>query len=566
MRIALAQLHPRVGDVDGNAAALLDAYREAVEGGADLVVAGELAITGYPPDDLLLKPAFVRANEAALQRLAADIGDAPLFVGFVEDLTGADPDGWRSVASAADEGPLLADAAAVLRDRRVEAVYRKQRLPDYGVFDEARYFVAGTRPLVVEVCHTLVGVTVCEDLWGTGGPVDEAAAHGARLVVNLNASPYSRGKRADRERWARHHAAAGRTWIAYCNEVGGQDEVVFDGDSFVMSPDGEVVGRGPQFIPAVTLVDVPLGGGEAVGQVGGPPAERLDPVAEVWGALVLGTRDYARGNGFASALVGVSGGIDSALVAAIAVDALGAEAVTGVAMPSPHSSQGSLDDARALADDLGIAYLELPIGGVMEAFDAVLAEPWGDADAGLARENLQSRIRGTLLMALSNARGDIVLATGNKSEYAVGYSTLYGDMAGGFAVLKDVPKTLVWELARWRNAQGDGERIPPASITKAPSAELRPDQLDTDSLLPYDVLDPILEAAVEDHRSVADLLAEGFDEAQVREVLRMVDRAEYKRRQAAPGVKITERAFGRDRRMPITQSWTDEARPVPSAH
>jgi len=566
VRIALAQLDPRVGDVDGNAADLAEAYREAIAQGADLVVAGELAIPGYPPDDLLLKPAFVRANEAALHRLAGQVGRVPFVVGFVEHLAGADPGAWRAVTSEADDGPRLANAAAVLRDARVEAVYRKQRLPDYGVFDEARYFVAGTRPLVVEACGVLVGVTVCEDLWGAGGPVDQAVAHGARLIVNLNASPYTRGKRADRERWARHHATTGGLWVAYCNEVGGQDEVVFDGDSFVLAPDGEVVGRGPQFEPAVTLVDVPLGGTDACGQVGGPPAARLDPLGEVWQALVLGTRDYVRDNGFRAALVGISGGIDSALVAAIAVDALGADAVTGVAMPSPHSSPGSLRDAQALAGSLGIAYLELPIGGVMDAFGAALAEPFATQDAALARENLQSRIRGTLLMALSNARGDIVFATGNKSEYAVGYSTLYGDMAGGFAVIKDVPKTLVWELARWRNAQGDGQRIPEASITKPPSAELRPDQLDTDSLLPYDVLDPIIEAAVEANRSVDELVAEGFDAGEVREVFRMVDRAEYKRRQAAPGVKITERAFGRDRRMPITQAWTDEPRPVPAAH
>jgi NAD+ synthase (glutamine-hydrolysing) len=459
------------------------------------------------------------------------------------------------VASEASGHPPVANSAAVLRRGGIEAAYRKQRLPNYGVFDEARYFHAGVDPVVVDVGGVKVGVTICEDMWGAGGPLQEAAAHGAELILNLNASPYSRGKGRVREEWAALHAREGGMWVAYAAQFGGQDELVFDGDSFVVDPGGQVVARAAQFREDLLLVDLPVGGdeGEPLPQ---PSEPRLDPVGEVYAAVVLGTRDYVRKNGFRAALLGVSGGIDSALTAAIAVDALGAEAVTGVAMPSPYSSAHSLADAKALAANLGIAYLELPISPIMEAFRAVLAEPFSGTPEGVAEENIQSRIRGTLLMALSNKRGDIVLATGNKSEYAVGYSTLYGDMAGGFALLKDVPKTLVYDLARWRNAQGDGELIPPSSLEKPPSAELRHGQRDTDSLLPYEVLDPILEAIVEQDRSIGEIVAAGYDEAAVREVFRLVDRAEYKRRQAAPGVKITTRAFGRDRRLPITQSWS----------
>jgi NAD+ synthase (glutamine-hydrolysing) len=555
VRVALVQLDLMVGDLDGNVAKLRAAYRDALARGAELVCATELAITGYPPEDLLLKPAFLAAGEAALAALAREVGDVPYVVGFVERLEDADPDRWRPVASEASGHPPIANAAAVLRAGRAEGVYRKQRLPNYGVFDEARYFQAGTEPLVVEVRGVAVGVTICEDMWGDGGPLQDAAAQGAEVLLNLNASPYSRGKGKVREGWAALHARKGGMWVAYAAQVGGQDELVFDGDSFVVNPAGEVVARAAQFREDLLVVDLPVGGdaGESLPK---PSEPRLDPVAEVYAAVVLGTRDYVRKNGFRSAILGVSGGIDSALTAVIAVDALGADAVTGVAMPSPYSSAHSLSDAKTLAANLGITYLELPISPIMDAFRAVLAEPFTGTDEGVAEENIQSRIRGNLLMALSNKRGDIVLATGNKSEYAVGYSTLYGDMAGGFALLKDVPKTLVYELARWRNTQGDGELIPQSSLEKPPSAELRHGQRDTDSLLPYEVLDPILEAAVEQDRSIAEVVADGYDEADVREVFRLVDRAEYKRRQAAPGVKITPRAFGRDRRLPITQAWS----------
>ncbi len=554
MRLALLQLDPLVGDLDGNVADLRAGYADAVSSGAGLVSAAELAIPGYPPEDLVLKRAFVEENERALAQLAETVGEVPLIVGFVERLSYVGDESWRPVASEASGYPPIANAAAVLRRGRVEAIYRKHRLPNYGVFDEARYFHAGTRTVVVDVEGVTVGVTICEDMWGEGGPLDATAERGAELILNINASPYRRGVRHDRERWARHHAVGGGVWLAYAAQVGGQDEVVFDGDSFVMAPTGEIVARATQFAPDRLLVDLPLGGspGEQLPQ---PFPPRLEEVAEVYAALVLGTRDYARRNGFSTALIGISGGVDSALTAVIAADARGADRVTGVAMPSPYSSPGSLSDAKALAANLGIGYVELPIGGAMEAFRAVLAEPFAGTAEGIAEENIQPRIRGTLLMALSNKRGDIVLSTGNKSEYAVGYATLYGDMAGGFAPVKDVPKTLVWQLARWRNAQGDGGLIPQTTVDKPPSAELRPNQRDTDSLPPYDVLDPILEALVEQDRSVADLVADGYDETQVRALIRLVDRAEYKRRQSSPGVKISQRAFGKDRRMPITQAW-----------
>ena len=554
MRLALAQLNPIVGDLGGNAEALRSAYEQAVAAGADIVCASELALTGYPPEDLVLKRAFVEATGKALHDLAGATGPAALVVGFVEDLGGSPAESWRPVTSEAGRYPPLADSAAVLRGGRVEAIYRKQRLPNYGVFDEARYFMAGAGPpVVVEVAGARVGVTICEDMWGECGPVDEVASRGAQVVLNLNASPYSRGKRAEREYWAGTHARASGVWIVYAHQVGGQDEIVFDGDSFVMAPDGAVVARAAQFEPDLLVVDLPAGRHAPERARAPVPAERLDPVAEVYAALVLGTRDYVRKNGFAGALVGLSGGVDSSLVATIAADALGADRVTGVLMPSPYSSRASVTDARKLAANLGICSQTLPIDAVMRAFNETLAAPFAGTAPGVAEENIQPRIRSTLLMALSNKFGNIVLATGNKSEFAVGYATLYGDMAGGFAVIKDVPKTLVYQLCRHRNQAGSA--VPQEVLDKAPSAELRPDQLDTDSLPPYDILDPIIEAYVEHDRSIADIVADGFDAQTVRYVARLVDRAEYKRRQAPPGVKITARAFGKDRRLPITHSW-----------
>ncbi len=567
MRLAMLQLAPLVGDVRGNAQLVADGYREAVAAGAGLVQATELALSGYPPEDLVYKPAFVAAVEAALGRLAQDVGDVPLVVGFVEDVGGTEPTTWRPVASDASPAPKLGNSAAVLRNGQVAGVYRKQRLPNYGVFDEARYFVSGHVPLVFDVGGVTVGVTICEDLWGPGGPLEASAAAGARLILNLNASPFRRGVARERERWAAHHTTATGAWLAYCNQACGQDELVFDGDSFVMAPDGTVVGRGAEFGRDLVVVDLPLGS-DASGprQLAGDASERLPEAGEIYGALVTGTRDYVLRNGFHGALIGLSGGIDSALVAAIAADALGPSAVQGVAMPSPHSSDHSLADAQQLAKALGIGYQVIPIGDVMAAYDRALSDAFEGTAPGVAEENIQSRIRGNLLMALSNKHGDIVLATGNKSEYAVGYATLYGDMAGGFAVIKDVPKTLVYELARWRNAATGlpyavdtavlGPVIPASTLTKPPSAELRPGQEDTDTLPPYDVLDPILEAYVEQDDSVEEIAGAGYDLETVRAVTRLVDRAEYKRRQSAPGVKITLRAFGKDRRLPITQAWT----------
>lgn len=551
MRIALVQLDPVVGGLDQNVAGLCAAYEQAVAAGAQLVVAGELAVPGYPPEDLLRKRAFVTANERALGQLAAAVGRVPLVAGFVQRLASVDPALWRPVSSMAGGLEPLANAAAVLRDGTLAATYRKQRLPNYGVFDEARYFAAGTGACVVEVDGVLVGVTVCEDMWGDGGPVQAASAAGAQLVLNLNASPYSRSKRAEREHWARHHARAGEVWIAYAHQVGGQDELVFDGDSFVTGPDGEVVARAAQFATDLLVVDLPIGPDAPPSVVASEPVPRLDPLAEVYAALVLGTRDYVRDNGFDHAVVGLSGGIDSALVAVIAADALGADAVTCVLMPSPWSSPGSVSDAVALVETLGARQVQLPIAGPMRAFDDALAEPFRGTEPGLAEENLQSRIRGTLLMALSNKTGAIVLATGNKSEYAVGYSTLYGDMAGGFAVIKDVPKTLVYRLVAHRAHRDPEDPVPEEIVTRPPTAELREEQRDDDSLPPYDILDPILEGYVEDDLGRDALIALGLPEADVDTVIRLVDLAEYKRRQMPPGIKISPRAFGRDRRLPI---------------
>jgi NAD+ synthase (glutamine-hydrolysing) len=559
MRLALAQLSPLVGAVARNALEIRQAYEAGNRAGADVVVTGELALTGYPPEDLVLKPAFLDAVEEALVALAAGTGQVPLVIGFVErlrdDVDGIAEQDWRPVSASAPDYPPLANAAAVCRNGRVEAVYRKQRLPNYGVFDEVRYFRAGTQAVVFDAGEAKVGVTVCEDLWGEGGPLQQACGAGARLVVNLNASPYHRGKRSEREEWVRRHAQACDTWIAYVNQVGGQDEVVFDGDSFVQGPDGEVAGRGAQFDTDLLVVDVP------VGRIHEQPVERedaprLDPLEEIYRALVLGTRDYVDRNGFPGAIIGISGGIDSALVAALACDALGGDRVIGVAMPSPYSSEGSLVDAKQLADNLGMRYLELPIADAMKAFDEILAEPFSGLPADVTEENIQARIRGVLAMALSNKLGHIVLTTGNKSEGAVGYSTLYGDMAGGFAPIKDVPKKLVYELCRHRNAVAGEDVIPRSTIDKPPSAELRPDQRDSDSLPDYDILDPIVEAYVERDRSVQEIVAMGFDEEDVRGVIALIDRAEFKRRQAPPGIKIGARAFGKDRRMPITQGWT----------
>ncbi|MDX1621922.1 MAG: NAD+ synthase [Nitriliruptorales bacterium] len=576
LRVALAQLDVCVGDIDGNTERILDAWRRAHDLGADLVVTTELAITGYPPEDLLLKPEFVRANLDALDRLTTEGPDGTaVVVGYVGAEQRHDPpDSWDVTVSARD----LHNSAALLTNGEIIGTYNKWRLPNYGVFDEARYFHADDDRLVAEIAEVPVGVTVCEDLWVEHGPVSEAAAGGAKVVCSLNASPYHRGKRDDRERWVRHHATTHDIHLLYVNCVGGQDEVVFDGDSMVATPDGDVVARGAQFDEDLVVVDLAVevddeeerSGQRAVApRVAGFPGsrpdlephrapERFGEVAEVWQALRLGLRDYCHKNGFETAVLGLSGGIDSALTAALAADALGADKVTGVGMPSPYSSDHSLRDAEELTKNLGITWRQIPIEPGMEAFDTMLAETFEGTEPDITEENIQARIRGMLLMALSNKFGSIVLATGNKSEMAVGYSTLYGDMAGGFAVLKDVPKLLVYDLARWHNEHGPGRHggvIPWNSIEKAPSAELKPGQTDQDTLPPYEVLDDIIAGYVEEDLGVDEIVARGHDRTVVRGVVNRIDRAEFKRRQAPPGVKITDRAFGRDRRVPITSAW-----------
>ena len=540
LRLALAQINPTVGAVAENAGLISEWIERARSERADLVLFPELCLPGYPAEDLYLKRHFLRANAEALVEIASGVGGIAALVGFAEPRAAtSDPHPFDAPAPRAAHNAL-----ALLRGGRVEHVYRKQRLPNYAVFDEQRYFEPGSEPSVVEVAGARVGLTICEDVWEPGPPASEEAARGADFIVCPSGSPYYRGKRADREamfvRRARECGAA----FAFCNLVGGQDELVFDGASFVVDAEGELISRASQFTEELLIVDL---GGAA-----GPLADPLPDLDEVYRALVLGVRDYVRKNGFERVLVAVSGGIDSALVALIAADALGGERVTGVVMPSPHSSAETQADARAIVHNLGADLVEIPIEAAMGAYDAALDGSLAGGAADLAAENLQARIRGNLMMALSNAHGWLVLTTGNKSEMSVGYATLYGDMAGGFAVIKDVPKTLVYELVRHRNATSPAPPVPAAVIERAPSAELRPGQVDADSLPPYEVLDRILAEYVEGDRSRDEIVAEGADPEVVDEVVRMVDRAEYKRRQAPPGIRITAKAFGRDRRLPIT--------------
>jgi len=566
LRVALAQINTTVGDFAGNATRILEAAREAAALDADVVAFPELAITGYPPEDLLIRDAFIEDARVALERLADAARDLPvLVVGCVE---------YRH---------QLYNAAAVLHGGRVAGTYRKHALPNYGVFDEHRYFQPGTDAPVFTIAGVEVGITVCEDIWYPGGPTREQALGGASVILNINASPFHAAKSAARERMLQTRASDNGVAICYVNQVGGQDELVFDGNSFVVGPRGDVIARGASMREDLLVVDIPVSeirqaqlhdprlrrereGVQAIQPVPvttevppprAPIPARLDappdPTAEVYDALVLGTRDYLRKTGFTDALVALSGGIDSAIVAAVAVDAIGAEHVRGVAMPSRYSSEGSLADARTLAEHLGIELVTLPIEPMHQAALDTLAREFEGTAQGVAEENVQSRIRGALVMALSNKTGAIVLTTGNKSEYACGYATLYGDMVGGFAVIKDVPKTLVYRLANHRNERG--RVIPQSTIEKPPSAELRPGQLDTDSLPPYEVLDPIIEAYVEDDRPYEAIVAQGFEEATVRRVIDLINRNEYKRRQSPPGVKVTTRAFGRDRRIPLASRY-----------
>jgi NAD+ synthase (glutamine-hydrolysing) len=537
VRIALGQLNTTVGDLDGNVARMADWTARATRDGADVVLFPELAITGYPPEDLVLRPEFVEDNLAALQRLAKETaGGCDVIVGFVD----------RSEAG-------LHNAAALLRDGTIAARYAKNKLPNYGVFDEKRYFVPGTASTRVTIGGSDVGLSVCEDAWLPGPPFD--AYRGVSFVANINGSPFDVGKAHDRTHVLRDRAHETGAWIVYVNAVGGQDELVFDGGSLVMAPDGTITCWAARFdedLVVITLEDV---ASHAEARATWP-----DGPEEVYRALELGLGDYVRKNGFREVTLGLSGGIDSALVATLAADALGPDAVRALAMPSPYSSHGSVTDAIDIAGRLGIRLDTVAIDEIFEAYRRALADLFAGTAGGVAEENLQARIRGNLLMALSNRFGSMVLATGNKSEYAVGYATLYGDMSGGFAPIKDVPKTLVYELCAWRNAHaaelGETQPIPQSVIDKPPSAELRLEQLDTDTLPPYEMLDPIIEAYVEDDLGVDEIVDRGIGEREtVRRVTAMIDRAEYKRRQAAPGVKITPKAFGRDRRLPITNRY-----------
>ncbi len=555
LRVAAAQLNLVVGDLEGNAARILDAYEQAERAGCGLVAFPELAVTGYPPEDLLLRSAFVAQAAEWLEKIAARTGRTAAVVGFPE------LDGH------------LYNSAAVCAHGKVLGVYRKHLLPNYAVFDEERYFDPWPEdgPLFV-VDGVRVAISICEDAWSASGPVLTQAASGAELVVNINASPYYAGRIRERETMLAARAADAAVPLLYANLVGGQDELVFDGASMCVDRGGRVIARAKQFEEDLLVVDldVPSAGPRrsprlvevevSDAQLGGPAVPSrlepvLEPVREVYEALVLGTRDYVRKNGFADVVIGLSGGIDSSLVAVLAVDALGPEHVVGVLMPSRYSSAGSVSDAEALAANLGIRTLTMPIEAAHAAFLEMFAAPFAGRELGLAEENLQARIRGTILMSLSNKFDWLVLTTGNKSEMATGFSTLYGDMAGGFAVIKDVPKALVYALARDRNQRAGEAVVPEAVIEKPPSAELRPDQLDVDSLPPYDQLDPIIEGYVEQDASVADLIARGHDAGMVHRVVRLIDRNEYKRRQAPPGVRVSPKAFGKDRRLPITNRW-----------
>tara|TARA_Y100000768_G_scaffold372592_1_gene340381 strand:+ start:1289 stop:2965 length:1677 start_codon:yes stop_codon:yes gene_type:complete len=554
IRVALAQLNFRLGDFKTNVALIADAYERAVEQQADVVVYSELAVCGYPPEDLLLKQQFLDDARAAVEEIAANTSNAVAVVGFPEV-----------------EGECLYNSAAICYQGNIKGIYRKQLLPNYSVFDEKRYFTPGASAgPIIKIGGANIGVSICEDLWFDEGPLDHQVSSGVGLAISLNASPYQRGKDSDRastviDRVTRHEIP-----VVYVNQVGGQDELIFDGSSFVVDSQGELVARLPQFEESVQVVDLEVedcGSGDLpVIVVSGSEqqkkpipekriAEEEEEIAEVWKALVLATRDYVNKNGFKEVVVGLSGGVDSSLVAAIAVDALGPERVHGVSMPSRYSSQGSKDDAAALAENFGIDFETISIEPGYTALTNMLEPVFEGHQTDLTEENLQSRLRGVLLMAMSNKKGWLVLTTGNKSETSVGYSTLYGDTAGGFAVIKDCPKLMVYELCRWRNQQTSATWIPEASITKPPSAELRPDQTDDQSLPPYEVLDPLLEAYVEQDQTAGELISHGYDAEIVHRITRLVDLAEYKRRQSPPGPRISTKAFGKDRRLPITNQY-----------
>lgn len=568
LRIALAQINPTVGDLEGNRDKIIDYIKMAEEFSPDIIAFPELALTGYPPEDLLLKPQFIRDNIEILKEIKEAVWGTVVVVGFV------------------DKRDDIYNAAAIIHNKRVVDVYHKMYLPNYGVFDEFRYFQAGTRSPIYEIGDVIIGINICEDLWYPEGPVHMQSLSGAEVLININASPYNIGKATFREKMLSTRASDNAVIVAYLNTVGGQDELVFDGQSLIINEKGEVICRGKQFEEDLIIADLNL---EAVFMrrlhdprrrqklVTLERVERLvvsrerskkdkkplpirdiqclEPMEEVYNALVLGTRDYIRKNNFKGAIIGLSGGIDSSLVATIAVDALGREDVRCLFMPSPYTSRESREDAFRVAENLGIDLIEVPITEIFETYLRTLAPHFKGLPPNTTEENIQARIRGNILMAFSNKFKWIVLTTGNKSEMSVGYATLYGDMAGGFAVIKDVPKTMVYKLSQWRNEKEGRELIPERVLTKEPSAELKPNQRDTDALPPYPVLDPILKAYIEDDRGFEEIVAMGCEPECIEKVLRMVDSSEYKRRQSPPGIKITPRAFGRDRRFPITNQY-----------
>jgi NAD+ synthase (glutamine-hydrolysing) len=572
LRIGLCQINTTVGDIEGNTRKILDSISRGKRMGVDLLAFPEMAVTGYPPEDLLLMTKFIEANLKAVKTIARATSSITAVVGFVNK----DRD--------------IFNAAAILHHGKMIDVYAKSYLPNYGVFDENRYFQAGRENFIFTLKETPIGLSICEDLWYPGDPIRTQALYGgAELIVNISASPYHAGKSALREKMISTRATDNAAIVAFCNLVGGQDELVFDGGSSIFDQRGELLVRGRQFEEDLVVADLDMEAvfrmrlhdprirrdresdeGKGLKRIALPtqnlsPRKKpriprrtvppMDRLQEIYSALVVGTGDYVRKNGFKKVLIGLSGGIDSAMTAAIAVDALGKEEVVGVAMPSPYSSKASLEDARLLAKNLGIRFLTIPISEIFQAYLNTLSTPFKGLKANVAEENIQARIRGNILMALSNKFGWLVLTTGNKSEVSVGYCTLYGDMAGGFAVLRDVLKTRVYELAQFKNERAGRPVIPQNVFTKPPSAELRPNQKDEDSLPPYPVLDPILQAYVEEDKGVEEIAKMNFDRKLVRTVIQMVDQSEYKRRQGPPGVKITHRALGKDRRLPMTNKY-----------
>lgn len=558
LRIALAQINCTVGDIAGNGEKILSYIERGREKGVDIIVFPEMAISGYPPEDLLLKDKFIKDNITILNNIAERCQGITAIIGFVDS----------------DERSVY-NAAAVINKGRVQGVYHKMILPNYGVFDEKRYFSPGENCPTFDLDGFIFGVNICEDIWHAAGPAKLLTEDGgASLIINLNASPFHAGKHLERKEILGKRVCETGAAIAYTNLVGGQDELVFDGGSMLISSDGTILASAPLFEEALLITDLPQIEAKTAGlsqkaialegkirakedRISAPRVAELDPLEEIYSALVMGSRDYVEKNGFEGVIIGLSGGIDSALTAAVAVDALGSDRVTGVAMPSRYSSTGSVDDAKALAENMGVKFHIIPIEPVYAALTSSLATVFEGYEEDVTEENIQARVRGNILMAMSNKFGSMLLTTGNKSEVAVGYSTLYGDMAGGFNILKDVPKTLVYELSRFVNKRAGRELIPESSITKPPSAELRPDQTDQDSLPPYDILDSILESYVEEHKSSDEIIALGYEPELVKKIIRLVDLNEYKRRQAAPGVKITPTAFGRDRRMPIVNRYKE---------